>query len=102
MKAYIKRVLKEKVKRSNLKKQELKTKILKKFIQDNKLAKTSKYYISSTLFLQKRKASHGRQKLVCFLSGRRRGVWRFIGLSRHAINKLNLEARIPAASTKSW
>jgi len=100
MKAYLKKTLKEKVKRRRFAKQEFRQKILKKIIHDKKIPKVKKYYIVSPFFKQRRK-SISSQKLVCYLTGRRRGIWSYVSLSRHTINKLNLEAKLPGLSIKS-
>lgn len=83
-------------------KYEIKKLILKSVIQSNSLPLTNKtvaYLKNSTI---NRKCSIAKQINKCMLTGRAKGVWNFIGLSRHQIKKLNNLGLVQNIKIAGW
>jgi small subunit ribosomal protein S14 len=70
-------------------KYEIKKLILKSILQTNSLPLTNKTAISLKYNSISRKTNICRQINKCMLTGRSKGVYQFINLSRHRIKKLN-------------
>lgn len=83
-------------------KYEIRKLILKSVIQSNSLPLTNKtvaYLKYSTI---SRKTNICKQINKCLLTGRSKGVWNFIGLSRHQIKRLNNLGLIQNIKVAGW
>lgn len=100
-KKYIKDILTEKIKFKLFKEKEMYMKI-KKCITENKNLKKKIRGLAYLSFFKKKNKKICRQKLICLINGRRRGVLSKFSLSRHSLNKLNLNSEIISLSKKSF
>lgn len=83
-------------------KYEIKKIILKSVLQTSSIPLTNKTAVYFKYSSLSRKVNICRQINKCLLSGRAKGVWNFIGLSRHKIKKLNNLGLIQNIKVAGW
>ena len=75
---------------------------LKKAILDPEISGEEQQQLIAEMNKMPRNSSKARQALICSITGRRRGVNRRTGLSRHVLKRLALEGKIPGVKKASW
>lgn len=90
----IKSINSEKIKARGLKKIEIKTRINKSILQNKNNTHLVRFLISQKQGTNVYKYSISKQKKICFLTGRQRGVSRFLNFSRHKIKQCGLINRL--------
>jgi ribosomal protein S14 len=89
----IKNILREKIIRINLRKVEIKNKLLKSLIQNNNITNIIKIYANYTINKNKN-TSVSRKNKICFYTGKRGSVLYKFNFSRYTIKKLILQNRL--------
>lgn len=90
----LKSINREKVKAIGLKKTEIKVKINKSFLQNKYNTNLLRFFINQKHNSDAYKYNISKQKKVCFLTGRQRGVNKVFNLSRHKVKQYGLINRL--------
>jgi len=99
----IKNILREKIIRTGLKKNELFLKILKSIQQNNNINNSYKNYISFALKkLNQKNNNICKKNNVCFYTGKRGGVLNMFGLSRYTIKSMVLQNKMHNVKKNNW
>ena len=75
---------------------------LKKIVMDKKLSLEERFKAQMKLSKLPRNSSKIRVKNRCEITGRSRGVYRKLKISRIALRKLSLEGKVPGMIKSSW
>lgn len=102
MKQYLKDVVKYKYMKKLMEKKEKKIKILKSIVQNKKVKNILRAYLKTKIIFYYKHTYPNKHKKICFLTGRKRGVVKFLNLSRHTTKKLNILGRINNITRASW
>ena len=84
------------------KKEEVKRSLLKKQIYDKTISPEERYYLVMTLASISRNSSKSRIRNRCLITGRPRGYYRKMGLSRIMLRDLAGKGEIPGLVKSSW
>ena len=99
----IRNILREKLLRVSIKKQELFLNIIKSIRQNNTINNNIKNY--TNLYLKKlvqNKAFFCKHNKVCFYTGKRGGVLKNLNLSRHTTKLLIIQNRLTNIKKHNW
>ena len=76
--------------------------VLKKIIMDKKIPLEERFKAQQKLSKLPRNSALNRVRNRCQITGRARGVYRKLRISRIALRKLGLEGKIPGMVKSSW
>ena len=102
MKRNKKNINRDLVNRKYFIKYELKKLILRSIIQNKNIKPIIRSYAMFKKTMLPNKNSISKQKNVCLLRGRNKGVWKFSQLSRHATLKLATNGFLQNTKVCSW
>lgn len=98
----IRSINKEKIKAIGLKKSEIKTRINKSILQNKNNTNLLRFYVNQKQNTNMYKYNISKQKKICFLTGRQRGVNKAFNLSRHKIKQYGLVNRLQNIKILTW
>jgi len=103
IRAKLNNIYKDLFKKNNFNKKELKKIILKSIIQNNNVQPILRSKCIKKLNIFNLKSSLSKQNNnICVKTGRIKGVYKYINLSRHYIKKLSLNGGLQNVKISSW